>query len=141
MIQQTTHPARRYLRYAVPVLALLALVGIWLYVRLFSGQVLACKASTDGKYVAEYRFYYQTGGATVTHLKGVEIRTRFNPLRHTIIDALDYGGDLTVNWIDSRNLLITCPNSGGKLDFYGGDKTSWHDVTIHYDLGTCQMLH
>jgi hypothetical protein len=52
---------------------------------------------------------------------------------------LDYGADLSIRWIDSRNLLVTCPNSDGKLDFYGGDEAKWRDVSIHYDFDHCQI--
>jgi hypothetical protein len=98
---------RRYVLYTALTLILVPLAGFWLYLRLFSGQLLEYKVSPDGKYVAEYRSYYQGGGATTTNLKGVEIRTKLNPFRHTIIDALDYGADLSIRWIDSRNLLVT----------------------------------
>ena len=139
MIEQRPTRHRRYVLYTALILILVPLSGFWLYLRLFSGQLLEYEVSPDGKYVAEYRSYHQGGGATTTNLKGVEIRTKLNPFRHTIIDVLDYGADLSIRWIDSRNLLVTCPNSGGKLDFYGGDEAKWHDVSIHYDLDHCQI--
>jgi hypothetical protein len=129
---------RRYRILVVALIGVAALTAFWMKLLLFSGEVLDYKVSPDTKYIAEYRFYEQGGGATATNLKGVEIRTQLNPFRHTIIDALDYGADLTIQWIDSRNLLIKCPNSGGKMDFYGHE-TKWHDVTIHYDLDDCQI--
>lgn len=119
------------------LICFVALPSLWLRFRLDGGKLLDYKVSPDGKYVAEYHFYYQ-GGATVTSLKTVEIHTKINPFRHDIIDALDYGADLSVRWLDSRNLLITCPESGGRLDFYGRD-TKWHEISIHYDLDHCQI--
>ena len=95
------------------------------------------KVSPDSKYIAEYRLY-KHGGATSTDTKAVQVRTKLNPFRHTLVDALDYGADLSITWIDSRNLLITCPESGGKLDFYGKD-TNWREISIHYDLDNCQI--
>jgi hypothetical protein len=140
MTEQGPARRRRYVLYIALILILVPLAGFYLHLRLFSGEVLEYRVSPDGKYVAECRYYYQGGGATTTNLKGVEIRTKLNPFRHTIIDALDYGGELKIRWIDSRNLLVTCPDSSGELDFYGGSETKWHDVSIHYDLDHCQML-
>ena len=113
------------------------LLILWLRIRLDDGKVLEYEVSPDGKYVAEYSLYNQTS-ATTTNLKVVKIRTRLNPFSHTILDALDYGADLSIKWIDARNLLVSCPESGGKLDFYGKD-TKWRDIAVHYDLDSCQI--
>ena len=121
----------------VVLICFVALVLLWLRFRLDGGDLLDYKVSPDGKYIAEYRLYEQRG-ATSTDAKAVQVRTKLNPFRHTLVDALDYGADLSITWIDSRNLLITCPESGGKLDFYGGD-TKWHEISIHYELDHCQM--
>lgn len=130
---------RRFGKYTLfgVLICIVALLIFWLHFTLDGGKLLDDKVSPDGKYVAEYHFYYQ-GGATVTSLKTVEIHTKINPFRHDIVDALDYGADLSIKWLDSRNLLITCPESGGRLDFYGKE-TKQHDVTIHYDLNHCRI--
>ena len=122
--ERTTRRRSHYLLYGVLIVVIAPLLALWLYLPLFSGEVRDYKVSPDGKYIAEYRLYKQSG-ATTTDDKAVQVRTKLNPFRHTLVDALDYGADLTIRWIDSRNLLVTCPDSGGKLDFYGGEDTKW----------------
>ncbi len=136
MTEVAHRPFRKYLWFGV-LICFVTLLILWLRMRLYGGELLDYKASPDGKYIAEYRLYRQ-GGATSTDDKAVQVRTKLNPFRHTLVDALDYGGDLSIRWLDSRNLLVTCPKSGGKLDFYGKD-TSWHEISIHYELDDCQI--
>jgi hypothetical protein len=135
MTEPGRRPFRKYLLGGL--ICLVALVTLWLRIRLGSGQLIDSKLSPDGKYVAEYRFHKQ-GGATATNDKSVQIRTRLNPFGHTVIDALDHGADLSIRWIGPTSLLVTCPGSGGKLDFYGKD-TKWREISIHYDLDSCQI--
>jgi hypothetical protein len=113
------------------------LAAVWVHALLVDGEVREYRISPDGKYIAQCRFYRESS-ATTTDVKTVEIRTRLNPFRRRVVDGLDYGADLSITWIDSRNLLVTCQNSGGKLDFYRKE-TKWHDVSIHYDLDDCQI--
>jgi hypothetical protein len=136
MIESGRRPLRKYLLFGV-LICCVALLILWLRIRLNGGELLDYKVSPDGKYIAEYRLYKQSG-ATTTDDKAVQVRTKLNPFRHTLVDALDYGADLSITWIDSRNLLITCPESGGKLDFYGKD-TNWREISIHYELDGCQI--
>ena len=135
-IEEAHRRFRKYILFGV-LICFVALLSLWLRFRLDGGELLDREVSPDGKYIAEYRLYIQHS-ATTTNDKAVQIRTRLNPFRHTVLDALDYGADLSVRWLDSKNLLVTCPESGGKLDFYGRD-TKWHEISIHYDLDHCQI--
>jgi hypothetical protein len=112
------------------------------YGRFFEGTIRQYQTSPDGSKVAEYREYGQSGGATSTDLSTVELRTRLNPIRHTVLAGLDYGGKLTITWIDSQNLLITCYGCTPRnllvpctnctsLDIMRKEAT-WRDVSIRY---------
>jgi hypothetical protein len=132
--------ARGSLLVLLGVIAVLASDA--LYGRLFEGQVRQYEPSPDGNNIAEYRQYKQSGGATSTDLTTVELRTRLNPIRHTVLSGLDYGAKLSITWIDSRNLLITCNGCNPRdllvpcknctsLDIVKKE-AQWRDVSIHY---------
>jgi hypothetical protein len=92
--------------------------------RLFSGRVRQSVVSPDGKYVAECRDFRD--------LSTVQLRTRLNPFRHTVVSLQDDAG-LSVTWIDSKNLLVDCQKCG-ELFATVEKETSWHDVAIHYTV-------
>jgi hypothetical protein len=116
------------------------LAAYYLYGRLFDGDIRQYQISPDGKNIAEWREYHQSS-ATTTDLTTVELRSRLNPFRHTVLAGLDYGADLSVSWIDQRNLLIRCTKCtsfdikcdicGGPLYVVGKD-TTWRDISVHY---------
>jgi hypothetical protein len=115
-------------------------VAYSLHGRLFEGDVRQYQVSPDGKNIAEVREYHQSS-ATSTDLTTVELRTRLNPFRHTVLGGLDYGDDLSVSWIDSGNLLVRCTKCASfdvRNDMYGSilyvlqKETRWHDVSVHY---------
>jgi hypothetical protein len=113
----------------------------FLYGAFLGGEVRQYQPSPDGRNIAEYREYRQ-GGATSTNLSTVELRTRFNPLRHTVLAGLDYGAKLSLSWMNSQNLLVSCNGCDPRnLVIRCNDCTSldivkkesrWRDVFIHY---------
>jgi len=116
------------------------IVLVLLYGHLFGGQTAQWEESPDHKKVAECR-RYGTSSATTSELRTIELRTRFNPFRHTVLSGLDYGAKLSVSWIDSKNLMVQCGNCGNfeiKCDacsdglYIFQKKDRWHDVRIHY---------
>lgn len=122
--------------------AAMIFVAYVLHGRLFEGDILQYQVSPDGKKIAELREYHQSS-ATSTDLATVEVRTRLNPFRRTVLAGLDYGADLSVTWIDSRNLLVRCTKCGGfdvRSDMYGSvlyvlrKETEWRGVSIHYSI-------
>jgi hypothetical protein len=123
------------------LLGITGLVAVVLiFGRLFAGQIRQWEVSPDQKNIAECRVY-NTSSATSSDLSTVQLRTRFNPFRHTVLSGLDYGAKLSIAWIDSKNLVVECGNCGGfetKCDTCGDSlyivkkETRWHDVTIHY---------
>lgn len=128
----------------MPVLAVICGIAVTLAVvnRFWAGQTLQYSISPDGRSIAECREYKQSS-ATSTDLKTVELRTRFNPVRHTVLSGLDYGATLSITWIDSRNLLVTCRgcnpldlqircNNCTALDIVKRE-TEWRDVSIKYE--------
>lgn len=128
----------RYFALGVLFTIVVLLIGCWLYLRVFSGELLDSKVSPDGRYLVEYRLDRESS-ATTTDVKSIDIHTQSNPFRHNLVTALDYGADLSVEWVDFRSLRISCKDSGGKLDFYGRSETKWRDISIRYDLDHCQI--
>lgn len=114
------------------------LIVFTLYLRLFAGEVLECATSQNG-YVAEWRIYW-THSATTPNTYAVQLRSRFNPFRHTVL-AGEFAVSPSLKWIDSHNLFVECDGCGNfEVDcdscqeFHVDVKeTKWHDVTIHYD--------
>jgi hypothetical protein len=70
-------------------------------------RILQFQPSPDGKIIAEY-IEYKESSATSTDLSAIELKRRFSPFRHTVLAAWDYGGKLSVRWLDAHNLLVTC---------------------------------
>jgi len=132
---------RRGLTVVLGVVALLA--ASVLYARLFAGVTRQYQPSPDGRNIAEYR-EYKEGSATTTDVSTVELRSRFNPLRHTVLSGLDYGAKLSLTWIDSHTLLVTRNGcSHGDLQVPCNNCTSldiikkeprWRDISIRYSV-------
>jgi hypothetical protein len=102
-----------------------------LYLRLFSGTAQQHIISPDQRAIAESRTYDFTA-ATDAAQSSVELRRQWTPFRYTVFFGLNYGAEVTISWIDSRNLRIKC-RSCAKLQQYTRE-SQWHDVVIHYDL-------
>lgn len=128
-------------RIVLAVLSLVAVAGIYvLQVRFFGGDLRQYELSPDAKKIAQVREYDQSS-ATTTNLISVELRTKFNPFRHTVLAGLDYGAEISVTWVDSRNLLVRCIkcssfdvkcDSCGSALYVVGKDTKWRDVSIQY---------
>jgi hypothetical protein len=88
-------------------------------------------ASPDGRVIA-YSVLNTTSTAMDADASWIELRTRFTPFRHTVFGGLNYGADVTVSRIDSRNLLIRCAKYN-KLDIKGKE-AKWHGISIHYEI-------
>jgi hypothetical protein len=71
-----------------------------LYGQLFAGQVRELEVSPDQNKIAEWRMYGKTS-ATTSPFSAIELRTRMNPFRHTILSGVDYGAELSVSWLDA----------------------------------------
>jgi hypothetical protein len=80
-----------------------------LYARMFAGRTLQYAISPDVQNVAECR-EYEESSATTANLITVELRGRYDPIRHTVMSGLDYGAQVSITWLDSRRLLIRCLN-------------------------------
>jgi len=62
-----------------------------LYLRLFSGKTYFHTASPDGKYIAQWRKYCSFAAATDSCTDSIELKERYNPFRHTVLEALRRG--------------------------------------------------
>jgi hypothetical protein len=120
---------------------LIVILGILvLGLRLFSGKTYLRVESPDKKYVAEWREYCSSAAATDSCLGTIELKTRYNPYRHSVLEALRLGRP-SIIWRDSRTLVVDCKGCGTfpvkcdtcKSEPYTVAKESrWHDVTILY---------
>jgi hypothetical protein len=129
---------------ATTSLLLIAFIATYVvYGRLLEGTTVQRFESPDRNAVAEYREYAQSS-ATSTNLSTIELRTSFNPFRHTVLSGLDYGGRLSISWIDFHNLLVRCTNCAdlelkcnhcGDRFYVIRKETKWRDITIHYEGG------
>jgi hypothetical protein len=123
------------------LLGLAVMLGVLVgYLNFFSGRIRAYEISPDGRYLAEWREYDQSS-ATTTNLSTVQIRTRYSPFRRSVLSGLDYLAELSLIWIDSKNLIVQCGSCGGFeakcstcLDglYVERKETSWHDVRVRY---------
>jgi len=103
------------------ILSLVVIVmALALYGRLFSGEIRQHEVSPDRENIAECVEY--------TDLSTGQIRTKFNPLRHTVI-ASQYDAGLSVFWVDSGNLLVRCEKCG-ELSIVGKKETT---MARHFD--------
>lgn len=125
---------RPWLRRAalIPIAVIIAFGVYVCYLRIFGGQTLQQSASPDGRAIAEVN---TTGaaGATDTAYKGVMLRSRLNPFRTYVFAGLDYGAQISISWIDSKDLLVSCT---GCAKLKGGDLKldRWRDIAIHYEF-------
>ncbi len=111
-------------------LAIVAVLGsLFVYLRLFSGRVLQWLPSPDGHVVAAVT---ESGSLSAldTDSIGVELRSKYNPIRHFVFSGLDYGTSVTISWTDQRNLVVKCTRCAS-LAIYRCEQ-QWHDVAIHY---------
>lgn len=95
------------LKTTVAFVALVALA--FCYLRFFAGRVEQFEWNPRGDVAAEVRFF-DVGSATESPTTGVEVRSKFSPIRHMVFFAIDYGGRVQISWVDSQTLLITCEN-------------------------------
>ncbi len=111
-----------------------------LYLRLFDGETYFQTVSPDGKYTAQWREYCSFAAATDSCLDSIELKGRYNPFRHIVLQALGMGRP-SITWIDSRTLVVDCPNCGNftvrcatcdAQPYIVGKDYRWHDVTISY---------
>jgi len=79
--------------------------------------------------VAECRILGFTA-ATDSAATTVQLRTKFNPFRHTVFSGLLYGGDLRISWADSRTLVVKC-HGCSNADIRGMQQ-KWNAVSIRY---------
>lgn len=128
--------------YRVAFLGALTILVVILWIRIFAGETLQYTPSPDGENIAEYRRYKQSS-ATTTDLITIELRSRFNPIRHTVLSGLDYGATFSLNWRDSRNLIVGCQGCnpanltvrGAPTAFAAVKKEErWNGVSILYAL-------
>lgn len=109
--------------------ALLALVILVLYLRIFAGHVQQRAPSPDGRVIAEVRLYHGLSAMDAPE-DSVQLKTRLNPFRHTVFFALNYGGDVRVSWTAPSSLVVTCSRCG-ELSIYA-QEYRWGDVSIRY---------
>lgn len=53
--------------------------------------------------------------------------------KHIIFGGLNDGAEITVSWIDSKNLKVACGNCSD-LTRKVKDEDKWRNISIHYDL-------
>jgi hypothetical protein len=111
-------------------LAIVAVLGgLFVYLRLFSGRVLQRLPSPDGQVVAAVSESVSLSPLDADSI-GVELRSKYTPLRHFIFWGLDYGTSVTISWTDSRNLVVKCAQCTS-LAVYGCEQQC-RDVVVHY---------
>lgn len=115
--------------FKIAIVIVLCIAGVVAYLRFFAGHVQETAESPEQNLVAEVRLY-NFGFATDAPDTAVQLRTRLNPLRHTIFFALNYGGSVTVSWLDSHTLMVRCQNAKN-LSIYK-KLPAWNDVSIRY---------
>ena len=103
-VRRTEQGHRRFRKYILfgVLSCFVALLLLWLRIRLDDGKLLDCKVSPDGKYRAEYRLYEQSS-ATSTDDKAVGGRLDF------------YGGDTKWHEISVHYDLDHCQIAGAGL--------------------------
>ncbi len=68
--------------------------------------------------------------ASTTYVKEHE---RNRSSKHIVFGGSNYGAEITVSWVDSKNLTVVCKNcSSLQRRVKGEDK--WHKISIHYDI-------
>jgi len=107
-------------------LILASVGGLLGYLRLISGRVVQRLQSPDGQIVATVREFRHLSEDSI----GIELRTKSNPLRHSVFTGLNYGTSVAISWKNPRNLVVEC-TACANLSIYGCEQR-WHDVTIHY---------
>jgi hypothetical protein len=107
----------------------LTLSLLWVYLRISPGDVKQRIVSPDGRFVAQVRELHN-GSAVDADYLSVQLREKWNPFGHDIYGGLDYGIEIAISWVDSKNLLVTCTNCV-KLG-QGFKEDQWHEVTVHY---------
>jgi hypothetical protein len=119
---------------------LVVFVIVVLYLRLFTGTVYGKVMSPDRRYVAEWREYCGFAAATDSCLDSIELKSRYNPFRHSVFEALGMGRPLII-WRDSRTLVLDCLNCGSFIvkcsacesqPYIVGKEGRWGDVRIFY---------
>jgi len=87
--------------------------------------------SPDGNITAEVI----TSGAPATDASTtyVKIHEKHSPSKHIVFGGSNYGAEITVSWIDSKNLTVVCQNCSA-LQRRIKDEDKWHNISIHYDM-------
>lgn len=109
----------------------IGLGAIVFYLRAFGGHVLLRASNPMGNITAEVVSSGVAAATDVDYL-GVTLKTRFDPIRHTVFGGSDYGAQIKISWIGTNVLLIRCQNCE-KLQGGNTLEQKWHQVTICYD--------
>ena len=117
----------RLLKIAMVVGAILVVALV--YMRLQAGNVQQRLPSPDGRVIAECRIL-DFAAATDSAATTVQLRTRFNPLRHTVFLGLLDGGNVTISWPDSNTLVVKCARCDKA--YIQGTERQWNSVSIRY---------
>jgi hypothetical protein len=118
-------------RWTVSVFAgcILAFGLLLAYARIFSGSAKQRLPSPDGETIAEVREFTSLSAMDADYL-GVQVRTKLNPFRHFVFAGLDDGIKITISWIDSKTLQISCERCEQIRTNIKED--AWRDVSIRY---------
>jgi hypothetical protein len=87
--------------------------------------------SPDGKITAEV-VSSTSAGATDVNTTYIEIHEKHGS-KHIVFGGSNYGAEITVSWIDSKNLTVVCQNCSA-LQRRVKDEDKWHNISIHYDM-------
>ncbi len=128
----TTMKSKWLKRLLIAVACFVVGVGLLIvYSWIFGGRVRQTARNAKGTVTAEVVASGFAAATDVDYL-GVTLKTRFDPIRHTVFGGSDYGAHIQISWIGTNVLLIRCQYCE-KLQ--GGNilEQKWHQVTICYD--------
>jgi len=154
MPSSVPNPRRTTVKILVGIIVAVCIFA--LYLQLVSGHALQHIDSPDGRYIGQVRTS-ETGSAVDVDYISVDLQLRWNPFRHEVFGGLDGGSHVSISWLDSQNLLITCAKCNNLGQTYIGEKgesiepehrlstcaecgtpryaykeDKWRDITIHY---------
>jgi hypothetical protein len=107
----------------------IAVSGLLVYTRVFSGNTVQQLRSPDGRTIAYVRTYGALSAMDGDAIS-VELRAAHSPIRHSVFYALDYGTAVNIEWANTRELLVEC-KSCRQMAVYGSERR-WNDMVIHY---------
>jgi aspartyl aminopeptidase len=88
--------------------------------------------SPDGNVTAEV-ISSTEAAATDANTTYIKVHEKYSSSKYIIFGGANYGAEITVSWIDSRNLTVVCENCSA-LQRRVKDEDKWHKISIHYDL-------